>query len=150
MKYICTVNINLPISKVVDLWGNELFFKNWQDGFKSIKLISGVQNSIGSKSKIVLHDKRKIELMETILSCNLPDSKVALYEHMHMTNTQTSRFISIDENTTEYISEVEYTKFNGILIKLIAKLFPNKFKAQSQKWMNQFKSFAESNQTKSI
>ena len=60
-----------------------------------------------------------------------------------MTNTQTSRFTAIDETTTRYISEVEYTKFNGIMIKMISKLFQGKFKGQSQKWMNNFKGFVE-------
>ena len=60
-----------------------------------------------------------------------------------MTNTQTTRFLVIGKNKTQYTSEVEYKKFNGFMIKLIAKLFPTKFKEQSQKWMNQFKEFAE-------
>lgn len=70
---------------------------------------------------------------------------MALYEHIHMTNTQTTTFKSIDTNITQYTSEEDYIKFNGMMIKLIAKLFPSKFKAQSQKWMNQFKVFAEEN-----
>ncbi|WP_452223149.1 hypothetical protein [Lacinutrix chionoecetis] len=73
----------------------------------------------------------------------MPVEKTALYEHSHMTNTQTTRFKQIDENTTQYTSEVEYIKFNGFVIKLMAKFFPSKFKEQSQKWMNQFKAFAE-------
>ena len=67
-----------------------------------------------------------------------------IYKHIQMTNTHKTQFKAIDSNTTQYISEVEYTKFNGILIKVIAKFFPSKFKAQSQKWMDQFKVFAES------
>ena len=71
------------------------------------------------------------------------DKIVALYEYSHMTNTQTTRFREIGLTKTLCISEVEYTKFNGFMIKLMAKLFPNKFKEQSQKWLNQFKDFAE-------
>ncbi|SEA60383.1 SRPBCC family protein [Bizionia paragorgiae] len=81
--------------------------------------------------------------METIILNDLPKEKTALYEHIHMTNTQTTRFKEISFNKTQLISEVEYTKFNGFLIKMIAKLFPNKFKQQSQKWLIQFKTFAE-------
>lgn len=143
MKYSCTVTINLPIAKTVELWENENNFKEWQDGFKSIELLSGTSNTKGAKSKILFEGKQKMELIETIISNDLPNKKIGLYEHIHMTNTQTSRFIAIDDNTTQYISEVEYIKFNGILIKLMAKLFPSKFKAQSQKWMIQFKQFAE-------
>ena len=143
MKYTCTVEIDLPIDKVVQLWENEDNFKEWQDGFISIEHLSGTYNSNGAKSKIILQDKRRIELLETIISTNLPQEKIALYEHIHMTNTQTTRFKEIENNKTQYISEVEYTQFNGFMIKLMAKLFPSKFKGQSQKWMNQFKAFAE-------
>ena len=145
MKYTCTIEINLPIDQVVQLWKNEDHFKEWQDGFQSIEHLSGAPNSKGARSKIILQDdKRRIELLETIISSNLPQEKKALYEHVHMINTQTTRFEKIKDNKTLYISEVEYTQFNGLMIKLIAKLFPGKFKAQSQKWMNQFKAFAES------
>ncbi|PHR71850.1 MAG: hypothetical protein COA67_05510 [Lutibacter sp.] len=143
MKYICSIDINLSLDKTVELWEDESNFKEWQDGFKSIEHISGAPNSKGAKSKIILEEKRKIELLETIISYDLPNEKVALYEHIHMTNIQTTRFKEIQKNKTQYTSEVEYIKFNGFMIKLMGKLFPNKFKAQSQKWMNQFKEFAE-------
>jgi len=84
-----------------------------------------------------------MELIETIISNNLPDEKKALYVHEHMTNTQTTQFQELSPNQTRYISEVEYTKFNGFMPNLMAKLFPGVFKKQSQKWVNQFKAFAE-------
>jgi len=143
MKYTCTVKIDAPIERVVALWENEQNFKEWQDGFESIEHLEGIPDTKGAKSKIVFEGKNRMELTETILSINLPEEKLALYEHIHMTNTQSSRFKTIEGNKTLYTSEVEYTKFNGFLIKLIAKLFPSKFKGQSQKWMNQFKEFAE-------
>ena len=143
MKYTCTIEINAPLDRVVSLWGDEAYFKYWQDGFVRIDHLSGMPNAEGSKSKILLKDKFEIQLIETILIANLPWEKKALYEHKHMTNTQSSRFESIGNNKTLYTSAVEYTKFNGFMIKLMAKLFPSKFKAQSQKWMQQFKEFAE-------
>lgn len=143
MKYTCVIEIVAPIGQVVKLWESEEHFKEWQDGFKSIEHLSGTPHTSGAKSKIMLEGGRRIELIETILSINLPDEKVGLYEHIHMTNTQTSRFKPIGDNRTRYTSEVEYTQFNGWLIKLMAKFFPSKFKVQSQKWMDQFKAFAE-------
>jgi len=143
MNYSCSVEINQPVEKVVSLWNDESLFSKWQDGFKSIELLEGTKGFPGAKSKIILDDGRRIELIETILISDLPREKKALYEHIHMINTQTSRFKNIDDGRTLYISEVEYTKFNGFLIKLMAKLFPGKFKQQSQKWMDQFKEFVE-------
>lgn len=143
MKYRCTVEIDAPIEAVVALWKNEKYFAEWQDGFKSVELLEGEANTKGAKSKLIFEDQQCIELIETILSNDLPKEKVGLYEHKHMTNTQTTKFEALDGNTTLYISEVHYTKFNGLLIKLFARLFPSKFKQQSQNWMNQFKAFAE-------
>lgn len=144
MKYKCTVEINVPLDKVVTLWTDERFFNKWQDGFKKIEPIEGEPNSIGATSKIYfVQGKRKMELLETIVSNDLPKEKKGLYEHKHMTNTQTTRFEEINTHSTRYISEVEYLKFNGFMPKLMAKLFPGVFKKQSQKWMNQFKTFAE-------
>ncbi|MBC8754864.1 SRPBCC family protein [Kordia sp. YSTF-M3] len=144
MKYICSVAINAPIEKVVALWKDEASFEKWQDGFQSIQHFEGQPDAIGAKSKIIFQQgKRKLELIETILSNNLPEEKKALYEHIHMINTQTTKFEKINENQTRYISEVVYTKFNGIMPKLMAKLFPGMFKKQSQKWMDQFKKFTE-------
>ncbi len=143
MKYTCQIEINRNIEKVVELWADEKCFHEWQDGFKSIEHLSGKPNTVGAKAKIVFDDKHHIELIETIQSINLPFEKTGLYEHIHMTNSNKNTFESIGEGKTLYVSEVEYIKFNGFMIKVFAKLFPSKFKSQSQKWMNQFKVFAE-------
>ena len=143
MKYTCTVVVDLPIDRVVALWEDESNFQEWQDGFVDIEHLSGTPNTKGAKSRIVFQDKRRIELIETIISTDLPVEKIALYEHIHMTNTQTTRFEEVNPYKTIYISKVEYLKFNGIMINIMTKLFPHMFKAQSQKWMDQFKEFAE-------
>ncbi|WP_299229105.1 SRPBCC family protein [uncultured Psychroserpens sp.] len=144
MTYQYTIDINLPIDIVVKLWSDETNFHKWQDGFQSIELLEGKANTIDAKSKIILQQgKRSIELIETIICNDLPREKKALYEHVHMTNTQTTRFEKISKNKTKYTSKVTYTRFNGFMPKLLSKLFPNMFKKQSQKWMNQFKTFAE-------
>ena len=144
MKYECRTLINLPIDKVAALWADKNHFKEWQDGFQSIELLSGNANEVQAKSKIIIDGDQYIELIETIQINDLPREKKALYEHKHMTNTQHTKFVSKGDSQTEFISEVEYTQFNGFMIKMMAKFFPGKFKAQSQKWMDQFKAFAES------
>ena len=143
MKYTCSVTINSPIDTVVSLWEDEANFKHWQDGFESITHLSGMPHTPGATAKISINGKHKMELKETIITNNLPKEKKALYEHIHIMNTQTTRFKKIGESSTLYISEVEYIRFNGFMIKLMAKLFPGMFKKQSQKWMDQFKEFVE-------
>lgn len=144
MKYQCEIRIDAPIDKVVELWKDENNYVHWQDGFQSIERLSGDKGNVGAKSKIVLEDERRIVLTETIVSSDLPNEFTALYEHEHMTNAQTTRFQRIDDDTTLYVTEVDYIKFNGIVVKIIAMLFPQKFREQSNKWMKQFKAFAES------
>ena len=119
MKYTCSIIINEPIHKVIALWEDEKNFKEWQDGFKSITHLSGLKNTKGAVSKIIFEDKMTIELVETIIKINLPQEKVALYEHKHMVNTQESRFEPIDLKQTKYTSEVEYLKFNGFMINIV-------------------------------
>ncbi len=144
MKYTCSIEIDLPLDLVSALWSDESNFHHWQDGYLSTDLLEGSKNTVGAKSRItLLQGRRKIELTETILTNELPFEKAALYEHVHMTNTQVTRFEELTQNKTLYTSIVEYTKFNGFIPKLIAKLFPGMFKKQSQKWMNQFKVFAQ-------
>ena len=146
MKYNCSIEINKPLDELSKLWEDENNFKHWQDGFISIELLEGEKGQKDSKSKILfLQGKRKMELIETVLLNELPNHKKALYEHIHMTNTQSSKFESLSDAKTLYSSEVEYLKFNGFMPKLIAKLLPGLFKKQSEKWMKQFKEFAENN-----
>ncbi len=73
---------------------------------------------------------------ETITANNLPYSFSGLYEHKHMTNTMTSKFESISDNETKFSSEIEYIKFNGFAIKVMAKLFPGMFKKQVENGYN--------------
>ncbi len=140
MKFSCHVDIKAPLNKVIDLFENPDNLKEWQDGFISFEPVSGVQGEVGSKSKLIYE---KLELIETIIRNELPEEFKANYEHKHMVNTMSCRFEAIDSNTTRLDQEIHYTKFNGFVIKLLAKLFPGMFKKQVQKWLNQFKDFVE-------
>ena len=142
MKFTCTIDINAPRDKVVSVFLDPEKQKHFQDGFIRKELLSGEINQVGTKSK--LHYKR-LELIETIQVNNLPDTFQGLYEHKHTTNTMHVTFTSVNAETTRYISEINYTKLNGFLIKAIMKLFPSMFKKQVEKWMIQFKNYVEVN-----
>lgn len=145
MKFTCSALINLPKKDVVEYWKDERHFTKWQDGFLKIEHLEGEPGTSGAKSKLYYRQgKRDMELFETIIENNLPDENSAQYEHTHMTNIMTTRFIPIEENLTRYEVEIEYTKFNGLMPKLLAKMFPGMFVKQSQKWVNQFKDFVAS------
>lgn len=140
MKFTCHTDMTVPIHRVIALFENPDNLKEWQDGFMSIEPIGGIPREVGSKSKLT-HDK--LELIETIIRNELPEEFKATYEHKHMVNTMSCKLMKIDPNITRFEQEIHYTKFNGFLPKLMAKLFPGMFEKQVQKWLNQFKTIAE-------
>ena len=146
MKFNCQVEINQPIEKVIDLFDNHENMKHWQDGFVSFEHLSGRPGQVGAKSRIIYEFGKKgktMELIETITVNNLPDEFSGTYEHKHMTNNMVNRFKSLGPNKTRWDAELHYTKLNGLMIKMMAFLMPGMFKKQTQKWLDQFKVFAE-------
>lgn len=141
MKFNCTVDINADIDTITASFFNTEEMIVYQDGFQSKTLLSGVDGKEGAKSKIKY---KRLELIETIITNNLPQEFLALYEHKHTTNTMKVNFEPLSQNKTRYTTEIEYTQLNGIVINVIAKLFPSLFKKQVEKWLKQFKIHVES------
>ncbi|MBQ0788435.1 MAG: SRPBCC family protein [Oceanihabitans sp.] len=140
MKFTCTIDINAPRDKVVSAFLDPNKQQHFQDGFIRKEFLSGKINEVDAKSKLIY---KKLELIETIQLNSLPDAFKGLYEHKHTTNTMHVTFIALNPETTRYISEIDYIKLNGFLIKMMMKLFPGMFRKQVDKWMRQFKIYIE-------
>lgn len=144
MKFHCSVDIDLPVEKVIALFDNEENLKEWQDGLVSFDHISGTPGTPGAKSKMVYRTGgREIELIETITAKNLPEEFSGTYVAKQMENTMTNSFTSLGPSKTRWDAEIEYTAFHGFMPKLMAFLMPGLFRKQTQKWLDQFKAFAE-------
>lgn len=144
MKFTCAVEINAPITKVVELFDNTDNLKEWQQGFVSHEHVSGTPGAVGAKSKLTYNTgKRIIELTETITAKNLHSEMTALYEHSHMVNTMSNRFSPVSQHKTKMETIIEYTKFYGFMPKLMSILTPGTFKKQTQQWLENFKAFVE-------
>ena len=144
MKFACSVEINLPVSRVIEIFYNDDYLPEWQEGFLSKELLSGVKGEVGAKSRIIFHvRKQTMELTETILSKNLPVEMTSLFEHIHMTNTMRNCFIFVGESKTKIEIHIDYTKFNGFVPKAMSVLMPGLFKRQTQNMFDRFKVFAE-------
>ena len=144
MKFTCSVTINKPRDKVVEYFINPKYLEEYQEGFLRKELVSGTPQEVGAISKLYYKmGKGEMVLTETILANDLPKSFYAEYFHKHTENTMRSTFTEIDASTTRYDSEIHYTAFKGIVVKLMSKLFPGFFKKQVQKWLNIMKAFAE-------
>ena len=144
MKYNGFIDINKPQNKVAELFANPENNKEYQDGFLKKVLISGQAGNDGAISKMYYkYGKREMELTETIIANRLPESFEAFYHHTHMDNTMKCRFVPLDNNRTRYEYEFEYTRVNWLMPKLMILLFPGMFRKQGEKWVKQFKEFAE-------
>ena len=144
MKFTCSTTIQLPRSKVVELWDNFDNLKHWQDGYQSHEHLSGTPGKEGAKSKMIYAYRGKpMILEETILENSLPERFAGQYDHKHMTNTMVNTFTEHDGQTT-WTADIEYVKIKAFLPRLMFKLFPGMARKQTQKWLDQFKNWAES------
>ena len=106
--------------------------------------MKGTNGEEGAVSKMYYENgKHKMELTETILSNNLPNSFEAFYHHKHMDNTMKVEFQSLAEKKTRYSVKVEYTRIDWVLPRLFAIIFPGMYKKPARKWMANFKRFVE-------
>ncbi|WP_435624004.1 SRPBCC family protein [Flagellimonas sp.] len=144
MKHSGFIVIKKPQRQVAKLFMDPNSYKEYQDGFLRKELIKGTLGQAGAVSKMYYQfGKSEMEMEETILTNRLPDFFEAVYHHKHMDNTMKCRFISIDEFSTRYEYEYEYTRINWILPKLMSILFPSMYRKPAEKWMRQFKTYVE-------
>jgi len=144
MKFSGAIDIDKPREEVVRYFEDPKYLGNYQDGFVSKELTNGELGQPGAISKMeYTYNGREMILEETILNNNLPDHFEASYHHKHMDNDMRCRFVSLDDNSTRYEYEYEYTRINWFLPKLISILFPGMYRKQGEKWLKQFKEFVE-------
>jgi hypothetical protein len=145
MKFECYVDINAPREKVIELFDSFDNLKEWQDGYQGHEAVEGTPGEVGAKTKLTYHMRgRPMELIETITKRDFPHEFSGTYDHKHMTNSMQNLFEEI-EGGTRWRAKVHYTTFSGFMANSMAFLFPSMFKKQVQKWMDQFKEFAERN-----
>ena len=144
MKYKGSIMIKKPNNEVAEAFLNPIYLKEYQDGFIKKETVKGNAGQAGAISKLYYKFGRKdMVLTETILLNDLPERFEAHYSHQHMDNTMSCQFVHLDDNTTRYEYEYEYTRINWVLPKLLAILFPGTYRKQGEKWIQQFKEFIE-------
>ena len=143
MKYTTDIEIEKPIEKVIELFDNPDNMSKWMEGLQSFEHLSGTPGQPGAKSKLKFKmGKREVEMIETITVRNLPDEFSGTYEAKGVFNIVKNRFEKLSDTKTKYITDNEF-QFKGFM-KLIAFFMPGAFQKQSYKYLELFKSFAES------
>lgn len=143
MKYSTEITINLPRERVIELFDNQENIFKWMKGLKSFDHLEGEPGQLGAKSEMKFEmGKRKIEMVETILERDLPDTFKMSYTSNGVYNEVANFFQPIDAQSTLYRTE-HYFRFDGWGMKVMAFMMPGLFKKQSAKYLADFKAFAE-------
>ena len=142
MKYTTEVTINLPRQRVIELFDDPDNMAKWQPGLLSFEPISGEPGQPGAKSRLRYDmNGRKMEMIETITSRNLPDEFAGIYDAKGVHNIIVNRFYEDGPDRTRWVTENEF-QFSGIMM-LFGLFMPGSFRKQSLETMNDFKAFAE-------
>ncbi len=142
MQYTVTIDLDLPRSRVIELFDSTENLPMWQKGLQRFEPISGEPGQPGAKSKMVYKmGKRDMELIETITKRELPDALHCTYETKGVFNVVSNRFVEVGPDKTRWESENEF-RFSGFM-KVIGLLMKGAFPKQSLKYMQDFKAFAE-------
>jgi hypothetical protein len=123
--------------------------KDWQKELISYEQVSGTPGQAGAVTKLVY---KMTTIFETIVSNNLPAEINAEYEHKRgnktvMFHKASNQFTSINGNKTLYEMDTEVTKVIGFFPKLLMKLMSGSISKYYQNQLNQFKAFAEKQNT---
>jgi carbon monoxide dehydrogenase subunit G len=142
MKYSNEIEINLPLNRVIALFDNPDNMKHWQPGLQGFEHISGTPGQPGAKSRLKYKmGSREIEMIETITKRDLPKEFSGTYDAKGVHNIIENRFYPVGENKTKWVADNEF-QFSGFM-KLMGWLMPGAFKKQSQKFLEDFKAYAE-------
>ena len=147
IKYSEEIIINAHIDTVITLFDNPYNMKEYMDGIESYTILNGNIGEVGTKSEIITTYiqkdtvKRKIVMIEEIITNNLPEEKKVTYTGDNVYNIVTNRMVKISNNKTKFINEQEF-KLNG-LMKIMGFFMPSVFKKQSRVYLQNFKEFVE-------
>lgn len=144
------VTIPLPINKVMELFKNQDYFKEWQKGLVSFKNLTPHIGQQGSKRSMKIKAAgTTITMIEEINSIELPHLWEATYRTNGVLNKQSNKFqeklIKNGDDTqlvTIWDSTATFT-FTGMM-RIIAKGRPQIFTSQTHQHMEDFKTFATS------
>tara|TARA_R110000751_G_scaffold217199_2_gene320220 strand:- start:725 stop:1180 length:456 start_codon:yes stop_codon:yes gene_type:complete len=143
MKYTTEIKVNVPLDEFIKKMDNVDNMKHWQRGLVSAEHISGDLGQLGAKMKLnYKFGKRKMQIIETITKRNFPNEFHANYTTKSMHNVQQNYFEKTSEGFTKWTSKSEYVPLN-FSMRLMLFFMPRTFKNQSQKYMQDFKNFAE-------
>lgn len=103
VSYGHEITVNKPLKEAWAVTQDESKYDQWLEGFKSIELISGERNTVGSKYKVVVNPgegQDDFEMIETIVSLKEFDHVTLSFDSDFMDFEQTISFAEANGATT--------------------------------------------------
>jgi len=142
MKYTTEIIIDLPRERVTELFADPANLDKWQTGFRSRTFLSGKSGEPGAKSRLIYDSQGSaVEMIETIVTHELPVQFSATYETTDVINEVDNYFYEEGEGKTRWVVINIYRL--GCFMFLTGFLMKGSFRKQTLKDMHNFKSFAE-------
>lgn len=142
MKYTNEIVVDIPRDELIKKMDNPENMKHWQQGLIGYEQLSNNPGQEGAQMSLSYKmGKREMNMVETIIKRKLPEEMQMTYDTKGVHNIQKNYFKD-EGDKTRWISESEF-QFSGFGMKLMGLLMPGAFKKQSFKYMQDFKTFAE-------
>ena len=142
MKIHTEVKIQKPAPEVIGTLSNPSNNIHWQPEFVSYEHLAGIPDQPGATGKYVVQNGNfRDEFIETIIANNLPDEITAVMESKWLKITNKHKFFSIDENTTNVITDADIT-FKGLAM-LLGWMTKSAIQKQTSDNLAHFKDYIE-------
>ncbi|WP_179952161.1 SRPBCC family protein [Marinicella rhabdoformis] len=146
MKYQNQITINAKRDTVIELLDNPENMKFWQRGLVSYELLGEEQIGVGAQMKLNYKmGKRDVEMLETIVTYDLPERFDAIYEAKGVWNLVENHFAEQNNGQTVWTADCEF-KFSGFMRVMSWVMPKSMFQKQSCQYLEDFKKFVESQQ----
>ena len=109
IKYTEEIEINVNIDTVFSLFDNPYNMIEYMPGMQSYEVLSGNIREVGAKAELVVAFiekdivKRKIIMIEEIITNNFPEEKKVTYTADGVYNIVTNRFVKVSKTQTKFI-----------------------------------------------
>ncbi|GAA4380293.1 SRPBCC family protein [Paeniglutamicibacter cryotolerans] len=142
MEFSQEITVTVPRDHFIELFDAPENLPLWQKGLLSFDAVSGTPGEPGSTSRLTFkRGNGTLEMIETIIRRNLPDSFDGSYEAKDLRIVYGNDFQDIDGTSTRWVARNSH-EFTGFM-KVRALLFGKSFPKQGLKMMEAFKEFAE-------
>lgn len=143
LRYSTEVTVARSRDDVIAIIQDPAQAPHWMEGFVSAEPIEGEPWATGSKSRLTFKmGKRDMEMVETILTNNLPDGYHVEYTTDGVRNEIENRLIAVSDTETRWEMDNVF-EFGGFMMKLMGGLMPFMFKKQTATYAQNFKAYAE-------